>query len=233
MKKRRYLISCLLLCAVAAALLLLNGHGRWFYPEEAFVSVSYWFLAVFLLLCSIFFVGVLFLDRLCAQKNSENAYKKLAMTDMLTQIGNRFGFREFLDQSQGAPLPENLIVLFMDVDGLKRVNDRFGHAAGDEVLVAAAEQMNSIFGKVGSCFRIGGDEFFAAVYLEKDALHERLSAFYRGIDAWRGRSISGFTVSVGFAAAADYPGISLEDLIKIADRSMYANKAHVQGETIC
>ena len=84
----------------------------------------------------------------------------LSKTDLLTGVGNRRALhlqvQEWLDVENG---PQTAALLLADVDGLKAVNDRSGHTAGDRLLVAAARHLRSACGEEGSVVRWGGDEF--------------------------------------------------------------------------
>ena len=59
--------------------------------------------------------------------------------------------------------PERLAFVAFDVDDLKQINDRLGHHVGDQAIYTAAQCIRSVFGSMGSCFRIGGDEFAVIV----------------------------------------------------------------------
>lgn len=88
------------------------------------------------------------------------AYERMAREDWMTGMGNRQPFEELLSELQrGERTYENAALIFMDLNHLKRVNDEYGHAAGDELIVGAARCIQNVFGAAGSCFRIGGDEF--------------------------------------------------------------------------
>ena len=119
-------------------------------------------------------------------------------------------------------------VLWIDLDGLKRINDQFGHAAGDALIQATAARLREAFGPDAVCARLGGDEFavvlpnLPAPRLAEDlARHtlERLRAPY----ALSGRE---FRAS-GSIGVALYPqhAQSLEDLLRLADVAMYRAKA--------
>lgn len=88
------------------------------------------------------------------------AYERMAREDWMTGLGNRQPFEELLSALQrGEKTYENAALIFMDLNHLKRVNDEYGHAAGDELIVGAARCIENVFGQAGGCFRIGGDEF--------------------------------------------------------------------------
>ena len=91
-------------------------------------------------------------------------YKKDSLTDRLTDTGNRYAYERALDRipsDGGIPTMNDVVVFVMDVNGLKRVNDTFGHEAGDGYIKGAAQAIAETVGQYGAYFRIGGDEFAA------------------------------------------------------------------------
>lgn len=89
-----------------------------------------------------------------------SAYKRLSREDRLTGLKNRRAFEEtMLELQKKACTYENLALVFMDLNGLKKMNDTYGHGAGDELIINAAICIERAFSKLGDCYRIGGDEF--------------------------------------------------------------------------
>ena len=87
-------------------------------------------------------------------------YQRLSQEDRLTGLANRRSFEKFLTNLEtGSGSCGNLALIFMDLNGLKYVNDQFGHNVGDELIIAAARCIETAFSGIGSCYRIGGDEF--------------------------------------------------------------------------
>src|SRR5262249_27790611 len=125
-----------------------------------------------------------------------------------------------------------LAVLFIDLDGFKKVNDRWGHEAGDAVLVAIAQRLQSVVRESDTVARFGGDEFVillgescAAAILT--GLIERVSAAVDEPILWKG-SVLRIGASVGVAR---YPedGADAHALLQRADESMYCEKARRQS----
>ena len=152
--------------------------------------------------------------------------EQLARTDSLTQLPNRRYFMERLSQgvAQAQTRSHPLSVLMMDLDHFKRVNDSFGHAAGDRVLIAFAEQMRAQVRVADLPGRLGGEEFglymFDAELEVALAVAERLRVhvnLMRPLEADYRPS-----VSIGVAALA--PGEDIEQLLKRADDGLYRAK---------
>ena len=105
-------------------------------------------------------------------------YQRLALEDSLTGLKNRRAFDELLSQLEHTCNSyDNLILIFMDLNDLKKINDTYGHRAGDELIMAAAHCIINAYSAIGTCFRIGGDEFCAVIpntSLSEKELFDRL-----------------------------------------------------------
>ncbi len=88
--------------------------------------------------------------------SKSEAYKLMAYTDSLTSIENR---NAFIKRENEIKIDGNTSFIIMDINGLKRVNDIRGHHYGDKLIRRAAETVKEAFSPIGSCYRIGGDEF--------------------------------------------------------------------------
>lgn len=154
------------------------------------------------------------------QRNDDNLERQREMleTDALTGLRSRYAYMRTLSAYQHMEaLPQGLAVFSIDVNGLKRVNDTQGHAAGDELLRSAAGCISEV---LGECFRIGGDEF--AAILEQTGDRE-IARICEGLEAAQRRS-AGVRFALGYASAAAHPELSVEELMEIADKMMYENK---------
>lgn len=88
--------------------------------------------------------------------------RKLAHTDALTGIANRMAFTEFENNIRDQ-VTEDILLVQLDINFLKKVNDEYGHVEGDKHIAAAASIINECFADTGRVFRTGGDEFIATV----------------------------------------------------------------------
>ncbi len=156
-----------------------------------------------------------------------------AMHDGLTGLANRVLLRSRLEQALRRPRPGALppALLFLDLDGFKGVNDTFGHAQGDALLIAAATRLREQVGLQDVVARMGGDEF--AVLLESprdrqavlDIAHRITSALKVPFRVF-GRETAG-SASLGVAIAE--PIDSAGDVLRHADVAMYLAKANGRG----
>jgi len=152
-----------------------------------------------------------------------------AVTDALTGLLNRRGFYQAVEGMllRNEHAGKFLVVLYLDLDGFKRVNDSLGHDAGDQVLLWVAEQLKDCMRPYDVLARMGGDEFtvviegldfpeHAAKVAEK--LIERVSVR---------RQVDGVDVTLGASIGiATYPdcGSNLDGLLRAADIAMYEAK---------
>ena len=159
------------------------------------------------------------------QRTEEELFR-MATHDPLTHLANRQLLRDRFEQSSGRRSPR-VSVLFLDLDRFKRVNDTYGHAAGDEVLRAAAGGLASTFRPNDTIARVGGDEF--VVVCEDVSVEEATALAARAVAVVGERirdlpfvAAAGVTASVGLACAD--AGEDLDGLLARADAAMYAAK---------
>jgi len=151
---------------------------------------------------------------------------ELSTIDQLTGLYNRRGFlllaEEQLLLAQRAR--RNLLIFYADLDGLKQINDRLGHGAGDKAILAAARTLNETFRTSDIKARLGGDEFIVLAMEAKEdctqALLTRLHAKLAEKDQ---------TMSVGVITFDAKNDTSIDNLIARADEAMYAEKRTKPG----
>ncbi|HEY2451758.1 MAG TPA: diguanylate cyclase DgcN [Scandinavium sp.] len=153
---------------------------------------------------------------------------KTAMHDPLTGLPNRASFRNHINalmNNDGAKSGSAL--LFMDGDDFKYINDTWGHAAGDYVLIETALRLIEFGGKQHHAFRLGGDEFAILLSNISDELQvQRICAelaqrFTPPMDMHNGHTTP-FTLSIGYALTNDYDTAAA--LLEQADKKMYLMK---------
>ncbi|MDE3204689.1 MAG: GGDEF domain-containing protein [Acidobacteriota bacterium] len=152
----------------------------------------------------------------------------LATHDSLTGLLNRSHFLECIDQAlrRSRRQARHLAVVYVDLDGFKRVNDRGGHSLGDRVLYAIAHRLRHSVRSADMVARIGGDEF--AVLCEGLEAAEQADVVARRIAAALTESVEfdgeNWAVAASVGAAVDREPDSAEELVDRADRAMYTVK---------
>jgi diguanylate cyclase (GGDEF)-like protein len=160
------------------------------------------------------------------RRNSE-LMASLSLVDELTGLKNRRGFFELAGQALKVARRERhtLGLFFVDLDGLKRINDSLGHLAGDQALRDTAAVLERTFRESDIIARFGGDEFVALAHVNRDisALRDRLHEHLTALNEQRNRPYL-LEISMGTALVGAYPDESIEALIARADAAMYEDK---------
>ncbi len=170
-------------------------------------------------------------DRKLQQQRERIEYlESLSVTDELTQIKNRRGFMTDLQRAlaESKRNGNGGVLLMIDLDGFKAINDTHGHAAGDEVLIHAAGVLNGHIRPSDTVARLGGDEF---VVLMPETTAERGFARARDLAkllnaqfvSWQGTLLP-LQASVGVAQYR--PGQRAEELLQDADAGLYRDKCN-------
>ncbi|PBC53484.1 sensor domain-containing diguanylate cyclase [Rhodococcus sp. ACPA1] len=166
---------------------------------------------------------------------AEDALRHLSLHDSLTGLPNRALAHQqidaALDTARGSE--RTVAALLIDLDEFKTLNDRLGHAVGDNALIRLAEQLQSVIRPTDTVARIGGDEFLivcpdTASVEEAITLATRVTELQIGADS-AGHELR-FTASVGVAVAG--PEETREALIRRADAAMYHAKATGSGYAV-
>jgi diguanylate cyclase (GGDEF)-like protein len=168
-------------------------------------------------------------NRTLAQMNRE--FEQISIMDYLTGIFNRRGFFNELDRLLAVSTNKGkyLTVFSIDMDGLKHINDFYGHAEGDFALQRLACALEHIVSRNGICARYGGDEFACAlisdepITLSPDELRSRLDNVLMKRDDVKDKEYE-ITASVGCASAPIDNNLDLEELFGRSDEGMYADK---------
>ncbi len=186
------------------------------------------------LLALVFFWNMSLRREIGLRRDMEQKMRFMATHDDLTKLANRNLLEERLTQAlhQHARHHEKLALLFLDLDGFKEVNDRFGHHVGDELLIKVADVLNHCVRKSDTVARFGGDEFVilltamldkddAAIVAEKILLHLSTPLQLSACSAQVGASIG----------VALYPdnGTDSQQMMKAADSLMYLAKQQGKG----
>jgi diguanylate cyclase (GGDEF)-like protein/PAS domain S-box-containing protein len=156
-----------------------------------------------------------------------------ATYDTLTGCHNRSSILKALQAELEREASSGLGVVYVDLDEFKPVNDKLGHAAGDELLVLVAERLAQASRDSDLVGRLGGDEFLVVLQDIPGAeiamtVAERICGMLCGSFELASGTVQ-LRGSVGVACSHDYAGIAAEELVKKADAAMYESKQQRQG----
>jgi diguanylate cyclase (GGDEF)-like protein/PAS domain S-box-containing protein len=161
------------------------------------------------------------------RKALEQTLRHRASHDPLTALPNRALFHERLEAALDPAAADGIAVLYVDLDGFKGVNDRLGHAAGDEVLVAAAERLRGCVRAEDTVARLGGDEFALLLGVgpehpdPADVAERVLAAFTRPVATGAGEVVMAPSIGI---ARPDERRTGVDDVVRAADAAMYLAK---------
>ncbi len=168
--------------------------------------------------------------RIKANRELASAYsqaEKLSQIDSLTGLANRRAMMESLnsEQARSARTGRSFSLIMADIDKFKQVNDRYGHACGDEVLVKISKKLQEAFRKQDMISRWGGEEFLILLpeTFHQDAVRvaEKTRVFMAETPVlWKGRSLS-ITLTFGVSEGG---GIPVDDAVRMADKALYKGK---------
>jgi diguanylate cyclase (GGDEF)-like protein/PAS domain S-box-containing protein len=168
------------------------------------------------------------------EKHLEERLEHQALHDSLTGLPNRKLFQDSVGKALGDRQSGQIAVLFIDLDNFKTVNDRFGHASGDQVIAAAARHIWSCARDGDTAARVGGDEF---ALLVEDVTVEQVTALAdRVIEALSKTEVAfspqplAIGASIGIAVAG--PEETTDTVLRDADLAMYEAKRQGRGRHV-
>ncbi|MDR2028230.1 MAG: GGDEF domain-containing protein [Treponema sp.] len=191
------------------------------------ISLILFFIILFSLSSSMLFKGL-----------ARPFHKRLAYLDILTGLNNRTAFeldKKKLENNLKSHLPLGMIMF--DLNNLKHVNDTLGHARGDSYINLAARLIHKHFSALGSCYRIGGDEFCViAVKVDPGTLESILEEKFAPEVLTRKNTIVSagkgcFSIAYGMAVHTGATTGDLHGLFVLADERMYARKKQMKEIT--
>ncbi len=150
--------------------------------------------------------------------------------DVLTGIQNRTSFQQAMEHCMKDT--KNTAIVILDINNLKRVNDRYGHKTGDELISQSARVINESFAGIGRVFRIGGDEF---CILCEDASGEMventLADLQKRVDESNQNCELKIDLAYGYALYDRDENKDINCAFEQADKAMYGHKATLKRET--
>jgi len=164
------------------------------------------------------------------RKKIEEQIKAISITDELTGLFNRRGFFTLADKEfkLANRYKRKMSLIYLDLDGLKAINDKLGHESGDHALVDSANILRKSFRDSDIMGRMGGDEFAVLITDGSEADIEKIAVahFQQNLkihNEQAGRSYA-LSLSMGFAHYDPGSPCTISELIKQADSSMYEDK---------
>lgn len=165
----------------------------------------------------------------------------LSITDELTGLYNRRFFNTTINTELKRSLRSSQTLSFcmLDIDNFKQYNDHYGHQKGDVVLATIGQTLRKILGRASDyCFRLGGEEFgviFSDLTPEKgESFAEKIRASIEGLGLehqWS-QIAPVITVSIGLLSVTPGPGVTVDDIYKMADEALYSAKTKGRNKVV-
>lgn len=194
-------------------------------PDEGSLGPAW--VAAFTIELVLYAVGTVFIIFLLVSERTVKVHKTAASIDPLTELFNRRGFSELctrmIERESGVGRPVSVLIL--DIDHFKSVNDRFGHAAGDEILKLFANVLLHALRVTDIVGRIGGEEFAALLPCSTDealVAAERVRATFEAAGVQVDDVPLSTSVSIGVASGEE--DVDLNALLAAADTALYRAK---------
>lgn len=166
-------------------------------------------------------IGGIVID-ITGKKIMEDRLLYLSYTDSLTKVYNRASFEDKLNELKNKDAFP-IGVIMGDVNGLKLVNDTFGHVEGDELLIQIANVLKKVCKKGSSIFRWGGDEFVILIPKSGDLACEKTIAAIKKESSKRKHNSIELSMSMGFSIIENI-GDDIDNLLKQAEEKVYKHK---------
>jgi diguanylate cyclase (GGDEF)-like protein/PAS domain S-box-containing protein len=173
--------------------------------------------------------NMIVVEDITERKRMEAEMREMSLRDLLTDLYNRRGFITLAEQQMRAAdrARRTMLLMFIDCDGLKWINDTLGHEEGDKALIDTANVLRQTFRKSDIIARLGGDEFAVLSIDAADINPEDFpTRLQQNIDAGNAKEARPYKLAMSWGTAVYDPDspLSLDELMSSADKRMYAQK---------
>lgn len=200
--------------------------------DSALFMNTYWIFSMLYLYSPVFLMGIGLYEILLIQwRNRERQIDEMSRIDSLTGISNRRSITNNLNEAQLHG--QNYALILLDLDHFKRINDQYGHEAGDEVLQVVAKILKNSLREHDVVGRFGGEEFILILHEHnlrravEIAERCRLEIEKHVIELKDGRQ---FKITASFGVALSSGNLTKEDVIRLADQALYRAKAEGRNQ---
>ena len=209
----------------------------WLLPTGSYRNI----LSVGLCIFYLYLLIIVIRNMLRRERNRRMEEEKLrllaraAMIDVLTGLENRRAFAQKLEEIDRIEEEgRNAVMLMMDLNGLKAINDEFGHSYGDDLIAAAGNMIRETFEGQGSCYRIGGDEFAVILPDQAAVADNLLEGLDSKVETYNEAAQYKLSLSRGSSTYLKPDGTrrTASAWKQDADVNLYINKAAVRKESL-
>lgn len=202
------------------------------YPGAAIEFVSFTLTPLFLEggeVCGMIAMG----QDATSERAEHDRLRRLSESDSLTGVLNRAGFDRYLQERMIPGIAENIGLLYIDLDHFKPVNDRYGHATGDEVLRVVAHRFRHLVRTTDTVARLGGDEFAIVLNAVRNQREVQQIANKIVAAARKPIAVGEHVIRIGASVGASFDASQAggwQSLVERADASAYQAKRNGRGQ---
>ena len=225
-KEKKKTLFCLIIMLIGGTIDL----SRYYFSENFYYDVTLFTRYIFMF--NLFFMTIYCIKLMLNayfEQIKENTYKQLAYVDTMTGLKNRNCFQEKIKiLNDNLNEDTQLKIVVFDINGLKKINDKYGHLKGDLMIKESANTIRKTFDNCGNVYRIGGDEFCLIVE-NVENLEESIKKFEEILDKQRSKSVNE-RVIISYGVEEFHFGLNkdLYEVFDIADKNMYEYKKKVE-----
>ncbi len=196
------------------------------------------YILTIIIIIVVLFTIIGFKRRMREKKRFEDALFEMANTDKLTEIFNRRRFGELLqlEIDKYDRYKADASILLFDIDHFKKVNDTYGHQSGDDVLVGLVRLCKKVLRKSDILGRFGGEEFMVLLsQTDQEGTFQTAERLCQAVDSAFIQTCTGkvhVTISIGIAHFKDADPLTIDNLIKQADKSLYSAKTNGRNRVV-
>jgi diguanylate cyclase len=214
------LFKLLMVLMVAGLLEFINFVFGNFHNTSLYILIG---LVIFMSIKIVSYLRVI--HHVINQSKLAQQYQILALQDQLTGSKNRMAFENDIEQLLMSNRYDLVRVVFFDLNNLKMINDNHGHSVGDQAIMKAYSIILDSFGDLGSCYRVGGDEF-ACLFenTDNDIYRQRIEFFKSKIREANKELLYPFSMAYGSAVYDALQDQYFSDTMSRADHDMYQTK---------
>lgn len=199
-----------------------------FIPSVPFGAAT--LLGILLYLIVMIVVATRKICTLQTREQEAQSLKQLAYRDLLTQGNNRTAYYRDVKEVFNHNNTEDSWLLLLDMNGLKSINDHYGHTMGDLAIKAAYNCIDYVFGEIGTCYRIGGDEFACIIRnADKETIDQALERLTMEASKINETTKYEFGIAVGYAQYIPGAFKNFDVFSTHVDRLMYSSKKQMKA----
>ena len=191
----------------------------------------YFRIMLLLMMIAMFYRTISRLEAMVKKGIEAHTYHQMAYIDALTNLYNRTAFEERMKSLQKERECYTLTFVIFDINRLKHVNDTYGHSAGDQLIKCAADCISEKFAHIGTCYRIGGDEFVVILMdFSEKSLEKIMEEFQEYVAQANPGNPEGLSVAADYATGPASGDNFAYILFNEADKRMYIQKEKTSGK---